>query len=79
MYWIETTISSKEYCVTLPVGSSVVIRDSVAPGHKAKRESDTGASGEEEHTQTQQQCEEGGKQRAARNMKIIYFYSTHSI
>ncbi len=51
--------------VCVPVGSGVVVCNSVAPGHQAQGESNTGPSREEEHTQTQQQCEEGREQRAA--------------
>ncbi len=51
--------------VCVPVGSGVVVRDSVAPGRQAQGESNTGSSGEEEHAQTQQQREESREQRAA--------------
>lgn len=49
----------------VPVGSGVVVCNSVAPGHQAQGESNTGPSREKEHTQTQQQREEGREQRAA--------------
>lgn len=39
-----------------------MVCNSVAPGHQAQGESNTGPSREEEHTQTQQQCEEGREQ-----------------
>lgn len=44
-----------------------MVRDGVAPGHKAKCESDTRPSREEEQAQTQQQCKEGREQCAARD------------
>lgn len=47
-----------------PVWSGVVISDGVAPGHKAKGQNHTCASGQEEHTQAQQQREKGREQGA---------------
>lgn len=40
-----------------------MVCNSVAPGHQAQGESNTGPSREEEHTQTQQQREEGREER----------------
>lgn len=47
-------------CTT--VRTSVVIGDCVAPGAESQRQNDAGPSRQEEHTDTQQDREEGGKQ-----------------
>lgn len=61
------------YSNSLPVWPRAVISHSVTPGGQSQRQDDTGPSGQEEHTHTQQHRQEGRKQGAERKHK------THNI
>lgn len=61
-----------------PVWSGVVVSDGVAPGHKSEGQNHTCSSGKEEHTQAQQQREEGWEQGAATQTQAeMYLLNLH--
>lgn len=71
--YASNSVLGKQLCV--PVGSGVLVSNSVAPGHQAQAEGHTGSSREEQHTQTQQQRQERGEQSAGRTQgKIKGFF-----